>query len=162
MNQGGTNDEVRRSEIPLHVPAQLLTYLAGKYPEVRRYCSLNLIRQPWSSDTMGGSTSGGDISDPTGETAVNDKWKDHIHAMDQCAWFLTKLVVQMDRLTREVPVPRPADVVDPRCNGGSNLKGSADWGRPECERNAVTSDGLCDACRQRRDYWVAKERERAA
>lgn len=38
-----------------------------------------------------------------------------------------------------------------RCTGGE--PSTEPWVRPECERLAVTRDGLCDACRQRRDHW---------
>ena len=40
-----------------------------------------------------------------------------------------------------------------RCVGGDALEGGDVWGDPACERNAVTRDGLCDPCRQRRDRW---------
>lgn len=47
-----------------------------------------------------------------------------------------------------------------RCDG-RGLEGHDEWGNPTCERNGVTRDRLCDACRQRRDHWVRKQ-DRAA
>ena len=40
-----------------------------------------------------------------------------------------------------------------RCTCSMGHDGSDVWGDPTCQRNAVTRDGLSDACRQRRDHW---------
>lgn len=52
-------------------------------------------------------------------------------------------------------VPRTADTStaarQARCTGGEG-----DWQRPDCTALAVTRDGICDACRQRRDYHRQK------
>jgi hypothetical protein len=40
-----------------------------------------------------------------------------------------------------------------RCTGGLGIEGTDIWGDPSCARNAVTRDGLCDACYMRRYRW---------
>jgi len=143
----------------LDIAALLIGRLASEYPRSVHTRQL-LAKQPWSSDTMGGSVSGGDISDPTGEAASQKALEDldEMHALAQMIVVCTN---KLDEYVRRTPVMQLSDD-SARCNGGASLKGSADWGRPECERNAVTSDGLCDACRQRRDYWTRDREIRGA
>lgn len=103
---------------------------------------------------MGGSVSGGDISDPTGEAASQSALEE-LDQMDALVKMIVVCTNKLDEYARRTPQLQGPDESG-RCNC-ANMKGSADWGRPECDANAVTRDGLCDACRQRRGYWQARQ-----
>ena len=133
----------------LDIAALLIGRLASEYPRSVHTRQL-LAKQPWSSDTMGGSVSGGDISDPTGEAASQKALEDldEMHALAQMIVVCTN---KLDEYVRRTPtLTGPDDSL--RCNC-ANMKGSADWGRPECDANADTRSGLCRPCYKRQWQW---------
>lgn len=162
MNPGGTTTRTPRDR-RLTLASQLIGYLAGEYPNAARRISDVLASQPWPADTLAGSTSGGDISDPTGNTATQ-QWLGILDEMDRCANAILTNANRLDDLVKRTPTMVNLELIkrQSRCTGGKSEKGSEVWGRPECQ-NIVgerSQTGLCDACYQRRHHWLTNERKR--
>jgi hypothetical protein len=95
-----------------------------------------------------------DYSDPTGDTASGLRSKAS-HDWDFVKAKIAGAVIDVGRAEQAMRRHSVADTTAlaraARCTGGMGEEGT--WTRPECMNLAVTLDGLCDACRQRRDYW---------
>lgn len=125
---------------------------------VGRWDTLGLLADPLRGSTYDADGSRSGISDPTPAQAfalahwldLQGQIAETIHALGVHAVMLRQL---LDRVPSDVDTARLAELH--RCTGGR--PSTEDWTRPECRRMAVTNEGLCDACRQRRDYWKAKE-----
>ena len=103
----------------------------------------------------GRRSGGGQISRPTETAALAGLNPRSEHAR------ITALAAEARGLVMQLVAAAEAVAVDvdtqstqrqARCTGGDS-----DWADPACQRNAVTRDGLCDACRQRRDHWRRRE-----
>lgn len=109
----------------------------------------------------GGDTVRAGISDPTpGVVAarLGHTRPGPVAILDEINQLLGEAQAISNRVARLVASIREADKTSPdRCTGGLAVEGADDWGDPTCQRHAVTRDGLCDACRQRRDHWRRKE-----
>jgi hypothetical protein len=56
------------------------------------------------------------------------------------------------------------DAATMRCSGGAGLEGSLEWGRADCHeiQEEGRREGLCMACRKRRDRWRAERSRKVA
>lgn len=138
----------------------VLTRLVTEYPEARRYADRLLATRPWPADTMAGGVTGGDISDPTGNNAVQD-WLVTIDELDRAMVLLVQIIDGADGLCREIRgLVLPHNEHEHRCNRGAGMKGAMGWkgiegwAIPDCERYTSRDDGLCERCRQRMDDWM--------
>jgi hypothetical protein len=125
---------------------------AGKlYPS--RWHTLSLLANPVTSPSYDGTTRSG-ISDPTPTQAFNlAQWHDlqmEIRAeAAEAAGPAARLVQLLNRIPSDLDTAAIAR--QQRCTGGEpSVEG---WTRPECSELAVTRDGLCSACYQRRHHW---------
>jgi len=113
----------------------------------------------WPTSTLGGGSGGGDVSRPTELAAIAGlearERQQRIAGLAAEALGALRLLVAEVRAV-PVEVDTTAAQRQARCTGGEG-----EWQRADCDRNAVTKDGICDACRQRRDYWRAKQGEAA-
>lgn len=97
-----------------------------------------------------------DVSDPThGSVLARQR---PTHTWDEA----TSLVIEAQGIAARLAklmssVGEQGDATPTRCSGGFAFDGGETWGDPTCTRHAVTRDGLCDACRQRRDHWRRKD-----
>ena len=130
----------------LDISALLIGRLASEYPRAV-YVRQLLAKQPWSSDTMGGSVSGGDISDPTGEAASQPA----LEELDQMDALVRMIVACSNKLTWFIDHTSRLELPDDsaKCNRGVGMKGVMTWGNPLCDSNADTRTGLCTACYQK-------------
>jgi len=138
----------------------ILTYLASEYPAATRRIDL-LAAQPWPADVMAGSTSGGDISDPTGNTAttLQATWLGKLDSMDDKARRIITLVNELDQEVKQVPhMVNTQRIVELQiCTGGSGMKGADEWGAAKCDNVAAYltghNGGLCANHVRYRNRW---------
>lgn len=108
----------------------------------------------WPASTLGGSGGSG-VGRPTEAAAVAGLDPRTQHATiaglaAEARGVVAQLVAAVQAV--RVEVDTSAAQRQARCTGGEG-----EWADPACTRNAVTRDGLCDACRQRRDHWRRKD-----
>jgi len=147
----------------------ILTYLASETMSARARLDI-LMKQPWPADTMAGSTSGGDVSDPTGNTATTlmDSWLEHLDQMDTVRRVIIGKVNELDQLCKKVPhmVNTQRIVEQQQCTGGSGMPGADEWGAAKCdevaERLSGHNAGLCARHIRYRNRWEQQQREGAA
>lgn len=159
----------RREHPQLRTSAMILTYLASEYPAATRRIDL-LAAQPWPADVMAGSTSGGDISDPTGNTAttLQATWLGKLDDMDGMAQQIVHLINRFDQMVKDVPhmVNTQRLAEQQTCTGGSGEKGADDWGSGKCDNIADRltghNAGLCSNHIRYRNDWERKQRDKAA
>jgi hypothetical protein len=128
--------------------------LARCIPIIRdRLDTLELLCSPLSGSKADGTSRSG-ISDPTPAQALALMRYHDLQGEIQATLADIKAgPIRLWELLHRVPsdIDTASLVARHRCTGGEPSTES--WVRPECTNLAVTRDGLCDACRQRRDRW---------
>lgn len=129
-----------------------LMWLARNLP-VRLDHLSNRTPDGWPAGTLGGSGGGG-VARPTESAVIAGlESRQHYSRIDGLAaeamGLLQMLVAEVQAVHVDVDTTTAARQA--RCSGGEG-----EWQDPACTRNAITRDGLCDACRQRRDHYRRK------
>lgn len=130
-----------------------VAWLARNMPTVLAVLSRD-TPDGWPAGTLGGGGGSG-VSMPTEAAAIAGLYTRTQYAtIAGLASEARGLVAQLVAAVQDVSVEVDTSAAQrqSRCTGGEG-----EWADPSCTRNAVTRDGLCDACRQRRDYWRRKE-----
>ena len=131
------------------------------YPS--RSDTLDLLADPRRGTDYDGNVRSG-ISDPTPAQAFQlEKWHNLQQQIRDNLVLLSHHAMMLHSLLNRVPSDLDTQAIarQHRCSPPPQ-QAMESWVREECAELAVTRDGLCGACYQRRHHWQGKQIQGAA
>ncbi len=101
-------------------------------------------------------------SDPTAAMAIararnKENWDEVCASLVEAAGAFARAERLMGDIARVANSEEVAKAINALRCSGMPLEGYDEWGDPTCTAAKVTTDGLCDRCRQRRDHWRRRQ-----